>query len=279
MDKIKVRVNAKINLTLDVVGEYGGGYHNLDMVMASVGIFDTLECEEWNEIVVIMDGKECDESNTAFKVAKICAQEYGVPFVKITIVKGIPFGGGLGGSSADASATLYCLQKLFGLSEENCACVAKRTGSDISFMLKGGIMRAGGKGDDLYPLPFKEYCLVIAKGKQSACTKEVFEKFDELGQVTNYTQEFVKRMQKGENELQAIGNGLQPPAEKLVPEIQQVVATLKKYSHYVSMSGSGASVFAVMDNMEDANALADALKNRFCYVKACTALPYGIKEL
>ena len=43
MNKLKVRVNAKINMTLDVVGSYKEGYHNLDMTMISVGIFDVVE--------------------------------------------------------------------------------------------------------------------------------------------------------------------------------------------------------------------------------------------
>lgn len=279
MQKVKVRVNAKINLTLDVVGEFGGGYHNLDMVMASVGIFDILECEVADKISVIMDGKECDEGNTAFKVAKICNEEFACKPVAINIVKGIPFGGGLGGSSADASAALYCMQKLFGLSEDNMLSVAKRVGSDVTFMLKGGIMRAGGKGDDLQALPFKEYSLVIAKGKQSASTKEVFDKFDQIGEVTSYTEEFVRRLSVGENELECVGNGLQPASSAIIPEITQVVKALQKYSHYVSMSGSGSSVFAIVENMADANALADLLKTRFNYVKACTSLPYGVKEL
>ena len=104
---MKVRVNGKINLTLDVVGSFGEGYHKLDTVMASIGIFDIVEVNLSDKICVFMDTRECDESNTAFKVAKICHEQYSIPPLKIEITKGIPFCGGLGGSSADASAVLY----------------------------------------------------------------------------------------------------------------------------------------------------------------------------
>lgn len=278
MDKLKVRVNAKINMTLDVVGSYKEGYHNLDMTMISVGIFDVVEVSLSDSICVTMDGRECDESNTAYKVADICQKEYDMPAVKIDIVKGIPFGGGLGGSSADASAVLYCMQKMFGLSDEAAQKIAARVGSDVNFMLKGGFCRARGKGDNLQALPFKEYSLVVAKGKMSANTKDVFDKFDEIGVFTHFTEQFVQGL-ANEEELKFIGNGLQNVTRLICTDMQKVIATLKKYSTYVCMSGSGSCVFAVVENMSDANLLAEGLKKTFSYVKACTTLPYGIKEL
>lgn len=277
MDKLKVRVNAKLNMTLDVLGNFGRGYHNLDMTMISIGVFDIVEVCKADTISVFMDYKECDESNTAYKVAKICNEEYGLPPVKIEIVKGIPFGGGVGGSSADASATLYCMQKLFGLSDSNAKLIATRVGSDVNFMLKGGFCRATGKGDDLSPLPFKEYSLVVAKSKTSAVTKEVFDNFDKIGVVTDFTKKFVNALGNG-SELQFIGNGLQSVTQSLCEDMTKVIEVLSKYSHYVCMSGSGTCVFAIMENMNDANLLADRLNGKMNYIKACTTLPYGIKE-
>ena len=40
------------------------------------------------------------------------------------------------------------------------------------------------------------------------------------------------------------------------------------------MSGSGSCVFAVVENMSDANLLAEGLKKTFSYVKACTTLQF-----
>lgn len=277
MDNLKVRVNAKINMTLDVVGDFGAGYHKLDMTMISIGIFDVVTVSRAEKISVLMDMKECDESNTAYKVAKICMEEYNMPPVKIEITKGIPFGGGVGGSSADASATIYCLQKMFGLNDNDARQVAARVGSDVNFMLKGGFCRAIGKGDDLCELPFKDYCIVLAKGKTSAMTKEVFDNFDKYGNSTNYTEKFVNALASGE-ELRYIGNGLQKITQGLCEDMSRIIDVMSRYSHYVCMTGSGTCVFAVMDNMDDANALADSLKGKFNYVKACTTLPYGIKE-
>ncbi len=159
MCRMKVRVNAKINLTLDVMGDFGKGYHKLNMIMASVGIFDIVEVCVSDKIAVTMDMRESDESNTAFKVAEICHREYGIPPLKIDITKGIPFGGGLGGSSADASAVLYCVKKMFGVDNQIIESIAARVGSDVNFMLKGGICNASGKGDFVTELEYKVWLL------------------------------------------------------------------------------------------------------------------------
>lgn len=277
MDKIKVRVNAKINLTLDVTGDYGNGYHKLDMVMASVGIFDIVEVCVSDKLEVYMDMHESDSNNTAYKVADICAKEFNMPPVRIDITKGIPFGGGLGGSSADAAGVLYCFKQLFGLSDIDAEKIGARVGSDVNFMLKGGFCRAGGKGDDLEILPYKEYALVVAKGKSSAGTKDVFNLFDEIGKSTDYTDKFIRNIDSGE-ELQYIGNGLQSVTINLCSDMINVIKFLSKYSNYVCMSGSGSCIFAVFEDMQTANAVAEKFKNKFAYIKACTTLPYGIKE-
>lgn len=278
MNEIKVRVNAKINLTLDILGEYGVGYHELDTIMASIGIYDIVECRKADDIMVMMDSRLQNENNTAYKVAKMCYDKFGVGLCHIDITKGIPFSAGLGGSSADASATLYCLGKLYGLTESQLDEVARAVGSDVAFMLKGGIMHAKGKGDDLSALPFHDYCLVVAKGRSGAMTKQVFEQYDLEPERSSHTADYIS----AENEcdrLRSLGNALQKPAIKCVPEIENTITKLQKYSNVVCMSGSGAGVFAVVPDMDYANALVEKLRKQFSYIKACKVLDYGIKEL
>ena len=279
MDKLKVRVNAKINLTLDVLGVYGEGYHELDTVMASVGIFDNVECTRADGISVHMDGKAQDVNNTAYKAWAICNEKYGIGGLDIVITKGIPFGAGLGGSSADASAVLYCIGKIYGITQSQLLEVACLVGSDVSFMLSGGIMRCGGKGDDLKALPFHDYAIVVLKGKNGTNTREVFRRHDEVGRVTAHTARFVDGISNKGERLSAIGNGLQHAGVVCTPEVSLLVSALSDYSSVVSMSGSGASVFAVFPNFDCANQVASELKGRFPFVKACKVLDYGIKEL
>ena len=120
--------------------------------------------------------------------------------------------------------------------------------------------------------------MVVARGKTVTSTKEVFYKFDEIGTTSNHTQLFLSAFEDG-NELTFIGNGLETSAINLCTDMEKVISMLARYSNHVCMSGSGACVFAVMENMSDANLVADKLKNSIPFVKACTTLPYGIKEI
>ena len=167
---------------------------------------------------------------------------------------------------------------MFNISYEDIVQVAKVIGSDVVYMLNGGIMRAGGKGDDLLPLPYVNYSLVVVRPNKGVNTKMVFEEFDKNEVLTHHTQSFLNS-KDGESAKEHIGNALQSSAVLLNFGVQKVANELAKYSECVSMSGSGSSVFAIMRDMDEANALAERLANKYYFVKACTTLPYGIKEL
>lgn len=278
MNEITVRVNAKINLTLDVIGKYKEVYHELDTVMASVGIFDIVTCKIAKEVSVIMDDKVSDNDNTAYKAVVMCMERFGISALSVNIRKGIPFSAGMGGSSADSAAVLYCVRKMFDIDYCDIAEVAKLLGSDVVYMLNGGFMRAGGKGDDLTPLPYYNYSLVVVRPNKGVNTAQVFNEFDKNEIHSDFTQKFVGS-DDGNIAKQHIGNALQNSASTLNLGIGRVIKELRKYSEYVAMTGSGSSVYAIMDNMDDANTLADSIANKYFFVKACTTLRYGIKEI
>lgn len=278
MKELTVRVNGKINLTLDVVGRYNEVFHELDTVMASVGVFDIVTCRKADEIRVVMDGEIANNANSAYKAVVTCMEKLHITALDIEIRKGIPFSAGMGGSSADVAGVLYCVSKMFNIPYAEVAEIAKQLGSDVVYMLNGGIMRAGGKGDDLMPLSYYNYSLVIVRPNRGVNTKQVFQEFDKQELRTCYTEEFINCADY-EVGKEYIGNALQPSAIALNSGIKRAVSELKKYSKYVAMTGSGSCVFAIMENMDDANALADRLCEKFYFAKACTTLEYGIKEI
>ena len=71
---MKLHAYAKINLTLDILGRRPDGYHDLVMVMQSIGLFDevTVKLIENTEIKVKSSSALLidDQSNTAYKAAK-----------------------------------------------------------------------------------------------------------------------------------------------------------------------------------------------------------------
>ena len=125
---ITVNGEAKINLTLDILGKRPDGYHEVSMVMQSVSLHDTLQLEripEGIELSIDVPWLEADETNLAYRAAaKILAYGRVSGGVRIQLQKRIPMAAGLAGGSADAAAVLRGVNELYGLNlslDELCA--------------------------------------------------------------------------------------------------------------------------------------------------------------
>ena len=153
MEKVTVLANAKLNLYLDVAGTRADGYHDLDMLMVTVNCGDviTVRKAESGFLSVKMDGAEAGEENTAYRTARLVCDLTGSG-LDITIAKKIPIGAGMGGSSADSAGVLNAAKKLLGISDSAANEIALQVGSDVVYMMRGGIMRARGRGEILTPV-------------------------------------------------------------------------------------------------------------------------------
>lgn len=281
MDNMKIKVYGKINLSLDVLGLYGGGFHELDMCLCSVDCYDTLEFIPDSSLQIYMDDLPADENNTISKVIRLAMSE--IDEVKggiIKVTKGIPMSAGMGGSSADASGTLYCLRKIYGVREDRLLDIARRVGSDVAYMLEGGFKRAKGKGEELSDLPFIPLNILVICPKSGMSTKAVFDRFDELKCTPSAnTQMIVDAMEKGEEFLPLMYNALQKPAISLNPVIGIALDDMRKYTAYAMMSGSGSAVFGVFSQRCDAEKAADQLRNRYPFCRVLTSVRAGIEEI
>ena len=142
---MKVQVCAKLNLTLNVF-ERQGKFHPIDSIATTVDICDVVTVTKRLDNLVTVSGVKGVEpcNNTAYKVAVAFCKQFGTTGVDISITKGIPFGGGFGGSSAVGSAVAYCMCKIFGVSLDQVADICAETGSDLTFLLHGGLARPTG---------------------------------------------------------------------------------------------------------------------------------------
>ena len=142
---MRVKTAAKVNLALDVTGKLPNGYHSLESVFQTVGLYDELTVEltesgielscEVPERFASSDPIPCDGRNIAYKAAKQFFEENGMNFgCRIHIKKGIPSQAGMGGGSTDAAAVLFCLGKLTGKSIK----APEKLGADVPFFLTGG---------------------------------------------------------------------------------------------------------------------------------------------
>ena len=157
---MRIRIPAKVNLFLRVVERRADSYHEVETVLQSIGLYDTLEFAPAGELTLACDQPDLPlgPGNLVWKAAEALRARFGVAPTQgasIAIQKQIPVGAGLGGGSADAAATLVALAQLWGLDagRSDLEEVAAGLGSDVPFFLTGGAMLARGRGERLTPLP------------------------------------------------------------------------------------------------------------------------------
>lgn len=255
---MKIKANAKINLTLDVIGKREDGYHIIDSVFQSISLCDEITVIKDNTITVSCDkGEINDESNIAFIAAQRFFEYTGIKGgAKIDIIKNIPLASGMGGGSADAAAVIVALDKLYetNLGTDVLCKIGLSVGADVPFCIVGGTARVGGIGEQLQKLPDMPNCnmLIIKHGKKLS-TADMYKKIDSMPSGIYTTDKVVNGINSGSltdicdnvsNAFSAVCNN-----SKLIDDIK----TTKPLA--VSLSGSGPTVFAIYT---DYKATADA---------------------
>lgn len=172
MRSYSLAAHAKINLYLEIIGDRPDGFHELAMVMQSVGLADQIHLEplQDKEIRVICDHPQVpsDESNLAYRAADLLRRTFPEAFkkyggVEIQIQKQIPVGAGLAGGSSNAAAVLVGLDLMWqlGLTQAELQLLGAQLGSDIPFCIAGGTAIATGRGEVLSPLPNLDGAAVV----------------------------------------------------------------------------------------------------------------------
>jgi len=270
---VTVEANAKINLTLDILGKRPDGFHEVAMIMQSIGLHDTLTMEKTDgeiELTINVPWLKADEKNLAWRAAELVRQEYGLQGgVRIALTKRIPIAAGLAGGSADAAAVLQGMNELYDLqlSKKALCSLGARIGSDIPFCIMGGTMLATGRGEVLTRLAdMPETWVVLAKPRISVSTAWAYQNYDEQGAEQHPDNEAVK---------EAIARGNRKAVAGLLCNVLESV-TIKKYDVIADykqmmldkgamasmMSGSGPTVFGLVRSREQAEAVADVLRRK-----------------
>lgn len=272
MKKIKLKAYGKINLSLDVLGARDDGYHDLDMIMQSVNLYDTITITKnktGNIEVKSNTGKiPNDESNLCFKAAKLLIDEFGIKKgVTIEIEKNIPISGGMAGGSTDCAATLKGMNKLFKLrfSEKDLMDRGVKLGADVPFCIMGKTARAEGIGEILTPIPNKlKGYLVIAKPPISVSTGFAYGQIDKV-EIKNKpdTEAVIEAIKK--KDLSSLAKSICNVFEEVtIPEhviIEEIKDKMKDNGALnAMMTGSGPTVFGIYDDKKKAVETVDALK-------------------
>lgn len=253
---------AKINLSLEITG-ITGNYHDLESVVVPINLFDTLVFELATKDEVVSN--VLIENNNIYKAITLFKETYGIKeSVKITVDKKIPIGFGLGGSSADISATLRGLNRLFKLNKtlSELETLANELGSDTLFCLYNKRAFIYGRGDKIKFYENKEklsFLLIYPEAR--LYTKEVFQSFDNLKTKPTY-HGFEKYLGSNEMDLLLLNmkNDLLEASLNLSDPLNELYSTLKNEDLNVFMSGSGPALFMVNPSKEDRKKVSQLLR-------------------
>ena len=184
---VTVLAPAKLNLALDVVGLLPGGYHDLDMTMQAITLYERVVLRRSPYLNLRLPGSLVapNNKNTAIKAALAFFDYTGLlAGVDITIYKNTPVRAGMAGGSADAAAVLVGMNELYGahLSMSELCALGAKIGADVPFALMGGTCRVQGVGDFLKALPPVPECwFTVVMPDYGVSTPEAFAAYDRVG--------------------------------------------------------------------------------------------------
>ncbi len=277
MEQLKQKAYAKINLSLDVVRRRDDGYHEVKMIMQTVGLYDELtmeKCGQGIHVTVSMgDGflgetLPADENNLVYKAAKLIMDRYELcEGVRIHLDKHIPIAAGMAGGSTDAAAVIRGMNGLFrlGMDLEDMKKLAVKIGADVPYCIEGGTQLSEGIGEVLTPLrAAPAFLLLIAKPDISVSTKYVYENLN-LHTLTAHpdVDGMAGPLEKGDSAgiVSRMENVLESVTLEKYPVIRKIKTVMKENGAWNAlMSGSGPTVFGIYNNREEMEKTARLLR-------------------
>ena len=272
-----IKIPCKVNLHLDIHTQKDQrGYHKVDSLMVPVALYDTVVVDDAPELTVTHEPQLCvlPERTTTWKAAVLLANKLGVsPDVSIDVQVHIPEKAGLGGSSADAAATLYLLAQRWGVDplDPLVVEVAKAVGADVAFFLDPRPSLMLGAGDTLvetYASIVDAPLAIVLPAETGVVTKEAYDQFD-ASPIAPESYEQLSSLLRAAGQdasdnhlIQQVAsllfNNLAPAAKSLKPQVAEVEEWLKAQPGVLGaqVSGSGSSSFALCESRDAANAIA-----------------------
>lgn len=271
MDGHQTKAYAKINLGLDVLRRLPDGYHEVKMVMQSIGLWDELTLERADSGIAITTdaaGLSTGEDNLIYRAARLMLDKYGISSgLRVHLRKNIPIAAGMAGGSTDAAAVMKGINHLYrlGLSPSQLMEDGVAIGADVPYCILGGTALAEGIGERLTPLPPLPPChILIAKPDISVSTKYVYEHLDARGieshpDIDGMVQAI--RAKSLDGVLERMGNVLENVTVPAHPVIADIKARMLRLGAAESlMSGSGPTVFGIFRDRETAQSALERFK-------------------
>ena len=292
MDKIQLKALAKINLGLDVLRRREDGYHEVKMIMQTIGLHDDLEIRKTKtpgiQVKTNLYYLPTNENNLVYKAAKLLMDEFQIQDgVSIQLKKRIPVAAGMAGGSSDGAAVLWGINQMYGLGLSMQALMERgvRLGADVPYCIQRGTALAEGIGEKLSVLPPMPKCtILIAKPGISVSTKFVYENLhanDLKPEQHPDVDSMIEAMRQKDLGLlcSRMGNVLETVTIPAYPVINEIKRTMMDNGAIGSMmSGSGPTVFGIFDSPVAAKLAMKAVRAAKLAKQICLTTPYNVKR-
>ena len=261
--------NAKINLFLKITGKRPDGYHELETVMVPIDLADTMTFSEHPEILLACDDPSLpvDSQNLVIRAANLLREKTGVrKGAKIQLRKKIPIGAGLGGGSSNATHALKGLNQIWklNLGDDELEKLAGELGSDTAFFVRNRPAFATGRGEKLRPLHVEEPIpLLLLNFGFGSSTAWAYRNFVPGGNGAPKPPSGTVLDRVTAAEL--LWNDLEKPVFRKFPILAMALEFLEKQPGVsgAGMSGSGSTLFAILESAKAGRTLLKALEKRY----------------
>ncbi len=283
-DSLIAHAPAKLNLFLKVLGKREDGFHEIETVMQTIDLCDTLLFQKRDDPQVTLSVRQvspfsaksqsvreeipCDENNLVMKAVRLLQDRNEQNFgVDITLVKRIPSEAGLGGGSSDAATTINGLNQLWNLNldlEERCE-LAARLGSDIPFFVTGSPLGiCTGRGEKIRSVSPQKLYFVLVKPHSGLSTAEVYANCasSTFSQSAKDVVKGLHMANRASVKSALFYNSLEEPARRLNLDVQQTLERLEQQPFVKTMmSGSGTTCFGLCRSRRQSLHLAKKLQS------------------
>ena len=248
-DTLTLHSPAKLNLMLNITGRREDGYHLLQTVFQFIDLYDVVEfsvTEEKQLLQLSGNSPVAPEDDLVLGAARLLQSRFEVDKgARISIDKRIPIGGGLGGGSSNAATCLLALNHLWrlGLTLPQLAETGLELGADVPVFVRGRAAWACGIGEELEPIDLPQPLYLVINPNIAVSTAQIFNA-QEL--TRNNDPLTIRAFLRGSGT-----NVFEPVVRKLHPDVGVAIDWLSQYAP-ARMSGTGASVFAAIDSLRQA---------------------------
>lgn len=274
MESIRLKARAKINLGLDVIGRRENGYHDVRMVMQTVGLYDRIIMtkipEEDIRIKTNIGFLPVNENNLVYKAIMLMKNKYKLDGgIEVDLNKFIPVAAGMAGGSSDAASALFGMNRLYELNLPmgELMNIGVEIGADVPYCIMRGTALAEGIGEKLTRLPDMPFChILIAKPPVNVSTKLVYENLDST-QIKSHPDidGIIEAIKLKDVALVAsrMGNVLESVTVPLYPVIDSIKRDMIEHGAInAMMSGSGPTVFGIFPDEQSMIACQQFLRQK-----------------